>query len=71
LRLDLEWRSRLTTDLLGEKSQILLDPLQEGAQVSFIAHIRRVARRERRTVISETENPITSAQQRPGETTLR
>src|SRR5580693_281354 len=68
--LDFERRGRPTADLLEEKIQVLLDPVQETAKIGLGAHIRRVTRRERGTVIGETEHAMTFAQQGAGEPTL-
>ena len=66
----LEGRGRPTTDLFEEKSQILLDPLEENTKLRFGAHVRRVARGQRGTVIGKAKHSMTFAQQRAREPTL-
>ena len=69
-RLDLKWRHGATADLPGEKFQILLDPAQKTAQVRLVLHVGRVARCERRTVITKAEDALPFEQECTGKPPL-
>ena len=69
-RLDLKWRRRAAADLSGEKLQILLDPAQKAAQIRFVLHVGCVARCERRSVMTKTEDALPLVQECTGKPPL-
>src|ERR1700751_1210663 len=68
--LDFKWGRGATADLSGEELQILLDPAQKAAQICLILHVRCIARRERRTMISKAEDALPLVQECTGQPPL-
>jgi hypothetical protein len=58
---DLERGCRPAADLSEEEPEILLNPAQEGAQLSVVAHIGGIARREGGTVVGKVEDALSLA----------